>query len=119
MWYSKNSTVYYKNYDLLVDIIKEAAEHNITVIGVEFPQSPAFKTTGSYAQFGLQRSQMPQLFEEINNISKTYPNFMFVDENKMGDHDFPEDMAQDAGHLSTDGATKMSIRLDSLLRTLE
>lgn len=119
MWYSKNSTVYYKNYDLLVDIIKEAAEHNITVIGIEFPQSPAFKTTGSYAQFGLQRSQMPQLFEEINNISKTYPNFMFVDENKMGDHDFPEDMAQDAGHLSTDGATKMSIRLDSLLRTLE
>ncbi|OWV26848.1 hypothetical protein B7988_04490 [Fibrobacter sp. UWB1] len=119
MWYSKNSTVYYKNYDLLVDIIKEAAEHNITVIGVEFPQSPAFKTTGCYAQFGLQRSQMPQLFEEINNISKTYPNFMFVDENKMGDHDYPEEMAQDAGHLSTDGATKMSIRLDSLLRTLE
>ncbi|MBR4558814.1 MAG: TIGR02171 family protein [Fibrobacter sp.] len=119
MWYSKNSTVYYKNYDLLVDIIKEAAEHNITVIGVEFPQSPAFKTTGSYAQFGLQRSQMPQLFEEINNISKTYPNFMFVDENKMGDHDYPEEMAQDAGHLSTEGAKKMSIRLDSLLRTLE
>lgn len=119
MWYSKNSTVYYKNYDLLVDIIKEAAEHNITVIGVEFPQSPAFKTTGSYAQFGIQRSLMPQLFEEINDISKTYPNFIFVDENKMGNHDFPEDMAQDAGHLSTDGATKMSIRLDSLLRTLE
>ena len=119
MWYTNNSTVYYKNYDLLIDIVKEAAEHNITVIGVEFPQSPAFKTTGSYAQFGLQRSQIPYLFEEINNISKTYPNFIFVDENKMGDHDYSEDMAQDAGHLSTEGAAKMSIRLDSLLRTLE
>jgi hypothetical protein len=119
MWYTNNSTIYYKNYNLLIDIIKEAAEHNITVIGVEFPQSPAFKKTGSYAQFGLQRSQMPYLFEEINNISKTYPNFIFVDENKMGDHDYPENMAQDAGHLSTEGATKMTIRLDSLLRTLE
>lgn len=119
MWYTNNSTVYYKNYDLLIDIVKEAAEHNITVIGVEFPQSPAFKTTGSYAQFGLQRSQIPYLFEEINHISKTYPNFIFVDENKMGDHDYSEDMAQDAGHLSTEGAAKMSIRLDSLLRTLE
>jgi len=119
MWYSKSSTIYYKNYNLLIDIIKEASEHDVTVIGVEFPQSPAFRETGAYAQFGIQRSQMPQLFEEINNISKTYSNFIFLDENKMGNHDYTEDMAQDAGHLSTEGATQMTIRLDSLLRTLE
>ena len=119
MWYTKSSTIYYKNFNHLIDIIKEASEHDITVIGVEFPQSPAFKETGAYAQFGLQRSQMPQLFEEINDISKTFPNFIFVDENKMGDHDYTDDMALDAGHLATEGATQMSIRLDSLLRTLE
>ena len=119
MWYTNNSKIYYKNYNHLIDIIKEAAEHNVIVLGVEFPQSPAFRETGTYGQFGLQRSQMPHLFEEINDISKTYPNFLFIDENKMGNHDYPEDMAQDAGHLSTDGATKMSLRLDSLLRTLE
>jgi Uncharacterized conserved protein len=119
MWYTNNSTIYYKNYNQLIDIIRDASEHDITVIGVEFPQSPAFKETGAYAQFGLQRSQMPQLFEEINDISKTYPNFIFVDENKMGNHDYPDNLAQDAGHLSTDGAKKMTIRLDSLLRTLE
>jgi hypothetical protein len=62
---------------------------------------------------------MPQLLEEINNISKTYSNFIFLDENKMGNHDYPDELAQDAGHLSTDGAKKMSVRLDSLLRTLE
>ena len=118
MWYSKSSTIYYKNYNLLIDIIKEASEHDVTVIGVEFPQSPAFRETGAYAQFGIQRSLMPQLFEEINDISKTYPNFIFVDENKMGDHDYTDDMALDAGHLAAEGATQMSIRLDSLIRTL-
>jgi hypothetical protein len=62
---------------------------------------------------------MPQLLEEINNISKTYSNFIFLDENKMGNHDYTDDLAQDASHLSTDGAKKMSKYLDSLLRTLE
>lgn len=119
MWYTNDSTIYYKNYDHLIDIISEAAEHNVTVIGVEFPMSPAYRETGSYGMFGLQRSQMPQLLEKINKISETYPNFIFFDENKMGYHDYTDDMAQDAGHLSTDGAEKMSIRLDSLLRTLE
>ena len=119
MWYTNDQTIYYKNYNHLIDIIRTASENNITVIGVEFPMSPAYKETGSYGTFGLQRSQMPQLLEEMNNISKTYPNFIFVDENKMGNHDYPDDLAQDAGHLSTDGAKKMSVRLDSLLRTLE
>ena len=118
MWYTEDPTQYYKNFDHLIDIIKEAAEHNIIVIGVEFPQSPAFRETGTYGQYGLQRSLMPQLLEEINNISKTYPNFIFFDENKMGKHDYTDDMAEDAGHLATDGATKMTLRLDSLIRTL-
>ena len=120
MWYANDSKKYYKNFNHLVDIIKEAYKHDITVLGVEFPQSPAFRKTGAYAQFGIQRSLMPQLFEEINDISKTYPNFIFVDENKMGNHDYTDEiLGQDAGHLSTEGAKKMSIRLDSLLRTLE
>ena len=119
MWYTNDQTIYYKNYNHLIDIIRTASENNITVIGVEFPMSPAYRETGSYGTFGLQRSQMPQLLEEINNISKTYSNFIFLDENKMGNHDYTDDLAQDASHLSTDGAKKMSKYLDSLLRTLE
>lgn len=119
VWSTEDFANYYTSFNHLIDIVKEAHEHDITVIGVEFPQSPAFKETGAYGQFGPQRSQIPQLFQEINDISKTYPNFIFVDENKMGDHDYTDDMAKDAGHLATDGATKMSVRLDSLLRTLE
>lgn len=118
-WYKKNSTIYYKHYNYLVDIVKKAAEHNITVIGVEMPESPAYRETGSYGKYGLLRSQMPELLQEIKDISKTYPNFIFFDENKMGNHDYSDDMAQNADHLATLGATRMSQRLDSLLRTLE
>ena len=119
LWYKKDTTVYYKNFKYLVEMIDEAASHGITVIGVECPESPAYKKTGSYGKYGLLRSQMPALLQEMNDISLTHPNFIFVDENKMGDHDYTDDMAQNADHLATLGATKLSQRLDSLLRTIE
>lgn len=117
-WYNTKSDIYYKHYNHLIDIIKEAADYDIIVVGVETPESPAYKETGSYGKYGLLRSQMPRLLQEIKDISKTYPNFVFFDENKMGNHDYTDEMAQNADHLATLGATQLSQRLDSLLRTL-
>jgi len=42
-----------------------------------------------------------------------------MDENKMGNHDYTDEMAFDYDHLSVIGATQLSSRLDSLLHTLE
>ena len=116
--FSEDSLNYYENYNYLLEIIKEAAEHDIVVIGVECPESPAYRETGSYGKYGLKRSQMPVLLQEIEDISKTYPNFVFFDENKMGNHDYTDDMALDADHLATLGAEQLSHRLDSLIRAL-
>lgn len=41
-----------------------------------------------------------------------------MDENKMGDHDYTDEMAQDTDHLSPLGAEKLTLRLDSLIKTL-
>ena len=42
-----------------------------------------------------------------------------MDENKLGDHDYTNDMALDYDHLNKWGAEQISRRIDSLLNTLE
>lgn len=117
-WLEKSDKVFNKSYQYLIDIVTEANEHGITVIGVELPESPAYKYTGAYGKYGIKRSQMPMIFEKIQQIHEQHPNFIFVDENKMGDHDYTDDMAQNADHLAPLGADLVSTRLDSILRTL-
>jgi hypothetical protein len=41
-----------------------------------------------------------------------------MDENKMGDHDYTDDMAYDRDHLATKGAEQLSSRIDALIHTL-
>ena len=42
-----------------------------------------------------------------------------MDENKNGDHDYPDICAFNMDHLSYQGASKVTLRLDSLLKTLK
>ena len=42
-----------------------------------------------------------------------------MDENKMGNHDYTDDMAYDCSHLGHEGAIKITGRIDSLLKTLK
>ena len=98
---------------------KLAAEKNIYVIALETPQNPAYKNTGAYGIDGILRSEAPALLKKIQNISKDYPNFIFMDENKMGDHDYTSEMAYDDSHLGYLGAEKLSLRVDSLIKTLD
>jgi hypothetical protein len=36
----------------------------------------------------------------------------------MGNHDYPDSMALDNGHLSSTGAVQLTSRIDSLIKTL-
>ncbi|MCQ2123635.1 MAG: TIGR02171 family protein [Fibrobacter sp.] len=103
----------------LKDIIQKAKNRNIYVIGMVFPQNPAYKETGAFGRYGLRRSTAKKLIEELKSWSSDYPNFILMDENKMGNHDYSDDMASDQDHLCTDGSQKITARLDSLLKTLD
>ena len=118
-WKEEKSSHYYKNFEMLKDIAKKCYEKNIILIGVITPQNPRYKETGAFGFHGLLRSETPALIQEIDNISKTYPNFILMDENKMGNHDYTDDMAFDTDHLSALGAEKLTHRLDSLIKTLD
>ena len=109
---------YRQNFNYLVQMIEACQEKNITFIGVITPQNPRYKETGSFGKFGIRRSVAPTLIEEIASLSNTYPNFVLMDENKMGDHDYTDDMAYDRDHLATKGAEQLSSRIDALIHTL-
>ena len=118
-WLASKRDIYYQNFEKLKDMIQKCHERNIILIGVITPRNPKYKETGSFGSHGLLRSEAPALIQEIADLSKTYPNFILMDENKMGDHDYTENMAFDMDHLNQLGAKHLTERLDSLLQTLE
>lgn len=119
MWMSTRSNLYYANFDLLKEILAETMAQNIKVVGVIFPQNPAYRNTGSFSFHGIQRSKAPELIQELQDLSLTYPNFTLMDENKMGNHEYTDEMAFDNNHLAHLGAIYFTNKLDSLLNKLE
>ena len=118
MWVSKRRDLYDASVALLKEILDVAQAHNVRVLGIIFPQNPLYANTGSYSFHGIQRSQAPTLIQELDDLSQTYPNFKLMDENKMGMHDYTDDMAYDNNHLSASGAVLMTHRIDSVLTSM-
>ena len=105
--------------ETLLEIIKEAAKRNIRVVGLIFPQSPAYAKTGSFGRYGLRRSSAKKLINDIKALEKKYSNFMLMDENKMGKHDYTDGMAIDEDHLCGAGSVILTSRLNKLLLSWE
>ena len=60
-----------------------------------------------------------KILDSLNLYQRLYPHFILMDENKNGDHDYPDICAFNMDHLSYQGASKVTLRLDSLLKTLK
>lgn len=117
--YDKNPELIENSFSALESIIKKAADKKIQVVGMILPQNPKYKETGAYGRHGMRRSTAAKLIKRINNLSKEYPNFTLLDENKMGDHDYSKKIAHDSDHLCSEGTYKITAKLDSVLQTLK
>ena len=100
------------------DLVKEAESKGLYFIGVIFPQSPDYKETGAFGKYGLRRSTAEKMIKMLRSYEEKYPHFRLMDENKMGNHDYGDEMAYNYDHLSHKGADKLTGRLDSLIQTL-
>ena len=118
-WLDENYEIYQSNFNEFAQLLETCNENGITVIGVITPQNPRYKETGAFGRAGQRRSDMPRLIQELADLNITYPNFILMDENNMGNHDYTDDMANDTDHLSEAGAAKLTHRLDSLIKTLD
>ena len=104
---------------MLEDFLNEAKTRNIYVVGIVFPQNPGYRETGAFGRYGPQRSVAMSILDSLDKMQEKFPNFILMDENKMGNHDYTDDEAWNTDHLAFLGAVKISGRLDSLLSTLK
>ena len=118
-WYEENPQLFDNSLAALEDIVKTARDEGVVVVGIIFPQNPAYRETGAYGRYGLQRSVAPSLIERIASLEESYENFHLVDENKMGNHKYHIGLAENDDHLNKSGARILSGRLDSLLTAWE
>ena len=110
---------YESNFSELSRILEIAKKQNVVVVGVVFPISPYYRSTGSYGRHGMRRSTAEMLLQRIEKLSLESENFVLMDENKMGNHDYLGVVANDYDHLCVLGAGKLTLRLDSLLNVLD
>lgn len=108
-----------KNLAELKNLTEQAAEKNIYIIGIIFPQAPQYKNSGAFGAYGMPRSVAVQKIAYLDSLAKSNSHFILMDENKMGDHDYSDEMAHNRDHLSFLGAQKLTARIDSVLRTLK
>ena len=115
--WSDSPATYEYALDNLKRIIELSLNHNVNVVGVVFPQSPLYIETGSYGRHGMRRSHAEKVLKRVEEMQSLYPNFVLLDENKMGMHDYPDSMAYDYDHLNLYGAAQITTRIDSVIKT--
>lgn len=114
--WSDNSQLIQNSIEQLRSIIETAQNKGIKVLGVIFPQSPDFQETGAFGRYGFKRSKIPQMMQELDYMVKQFPNFKYIDENKMGKHDYTDSEAYDFDHLCYMGAEKITARIIEALQ---
>ena len=111
--------LYEKSFESLVDIIQSAENRNIVVVGVIFPQNPDYKNTDAFGRYGMRRSVAEYYISRFEELERLYPNFKFLDENKMGSHDYSNELFVDDDHLCVNGSPVLTAKIDSFLKTLD
>lgn len=113
----EDSLLLEKSYKALEEIVGLAKKNDVVVIGAIFPMSPAYKNTGAYGRHGVRRSLAIKMIDRLKKMESE--NFILMDENKMGEHDYGSSKASNFDHLCYGGAKQFTSRLDSLIATLE
>lgn len=113
MQYSIDDLNLSMNMMILYNLNLLCIQNNVKLIGVIMPQSPDYAKTGSFGFYGPKRSVAMEVIQKIGEMGIT-----IFDENKMGAHDYSDEMASNSFHLCDKGALRFTKRLDSLLTTL-
>ena len=66
----------------------------------------------------MRRRTAVEILDEIAQLDSTYSNFIFMDENKMGAHDYEDRLAYDYDHLNMYGAFKITERIDKVILSI-
>jgi len=104
--------------DSLDGMIQEWGDQGIQVLAVIMPQNPGYAGLGSWGRYGPTQEVANIIMDSIAVIKARHNNLTIFDQHLNGLHDYTDAEAANMDHLSTAGATKLSLRIDSVLQTL-
>jgi hypothetical protein len=107
------------NLERLKSFVEKAKEKNVAVVGIIFPQNPGYRNTGAWGRYGPTRTVAKKTLKSLEQLEASHSNFILLNENKMGNHDYSDEMAINTDHLSELGARQLTERLDSLLKEMD
>jgi hypothetical protein len=109
---------YVDNSNALTKVVRECAAVNVQVLMINFPESPAYKTTDHYALYGPSWATGTAVVKQLRSLETTCSNFHFYDAYNDGNHDYSDAEAINENHLCFKGAAKLTARVDSLIQTI-
>jgi uncharacterized protein (TIGR02171 family) len=112
-----DDSIYRENFRVLEDVAALAVQKGVHIVFVNFPQNPAYKNTSIYQRSGPDWNTARSIIAQVKDLEKISPKVHFYDAYNFGNHDYTNEDAFDADHLSPKGAIKLSSRLDSLIGT--
>lgn len=112
------SPMYRENMNMLLETIRLCTLKNIKVLLVNFPTHPGYAATAAYGPLGPSRSTAQTMLSEIKAEAEKNSSFTFYDACKDGAHDYTEFEFYDYLHLCSEGAKKMSTRVDSIFHSM-
>ena len=111
-------SIYKENLTAFERLIKDVSARGVHLLGIVFPESPYYKSTDHYLRYGPSRETGTAIMQQLRALETRYPYFHVYDANNGGNHDYADADAHDWNHLCTNGAAKLSARLDSLIQEI-
>lgn len=103
------------NLTLLAEFADTLAARGVHLLVVRTPENPLYGATGMAGRYGPSDSTYNLLAQWMLAHESASAHFHFYDAHQDGAHDYTDQDAMDANHLSPAGARKLGARVDSLL----
>jgi uncharacterized protein (TIGR02171 family) len=109
---------YPQNMAILEMMIGNLTKRGIKVLLVKFPESPSYAQMTKATRYGPSWEMYHKIVAKVKSWESSNSNFTFYDAYLDGAHDYVDDEALNTDHLNVKGATRLTARIDSLLKKI-
>ena len=103
-----------KRWDRLTSMIAALNERNVKMLLYLSPLHPIMRDQPVVDDDGTTQKGYRELVDRLKQLEAEFPNFVFIDLLKGGNHDFLPEMFKDLDHLNALGATKLTQALEEV-----
>ena len=103
-----------KRWNRLTSMIAALNERDVKVLLYLSPLHPIMRGQPVVDDDGTTQKGYRELVDRLKQLEERFPNFVFVDLLRGGNHDFAPEMFKDLDHLNALGAAKLTQKLEEI-----